>query len=106
MTDNISRMYELAGVKPLCQIPDEYCGLKNIYADFEAEKQLELIKWILKEENSIHFYTTNDGYGVMTFSTDSGDNFESFEDCLAFALCSNWELFSEEQKAEIRRILE
>ncbi len=91
MESQVEKMYENAGIKPLCQIPDEYCGMKNVYEDFTAEKQIELIK------NICPAYPLN--YRIKCFQG------YSFEEGLAKCINNLWQYLTEEDKAQIKEIL-
>lgn len=105
----ISKMYENAGIKPLCQLPDEYCGMKNIYEDFTAEKQLELIKWLSTKELKIR--TNKQPYAI--YIGILGDNNTCFFGCeglyfeqiLAEVINNLWQSLTDQEKEKIRRIL-
>ena len=43
MNDIEKKFYKTFGIKPLCQIEDGYCGLKNVYEDITDRILLELI---------------------------------------------------------------
>lgn len=109
MTDNIQKLYEIAGVKPLCQIPDGYCGMKNVYSDFDTEKQLELIKWLAKKTYRNYFkliYSFEHKSWYMESDYIFTPNIENFENTLAGLVCKLWEYLSDNQKQEIKEILQ
>lgn len=108
MTDNISRMYELAGVKKVgkkhsCNISDFYnCSTRNCdicdkaqyknYSPFTAEKQLNILKII------VHSFGFN---SLDKPIWDKGWN-------IAIAKLVNiyWEVLTEEEKQQVRGILQ
>ena len=108
MTDNITRLYELAGV----EIPKSLasmCWAKEVL--FTAEKQLELIKWLsdtfvfrtytrLKKE--VTCLLTEREYGCDEYYCKSA----SFDQALTGLIIELWNDLTDEQKAEIKRILE
>lgn len=104
----VEKLYSLAGVKPLCQIPDSYCGMKNVYEDFTAEKQIELIKCMLKNfdidfsQIGQRIDTSLDGINCIS-GIGSAD---TFEDSLCMAVNDLWQDLTEEEQNEIREILE
>lgn len=118
MINNIERLYKLAKIKPLCQIPDEYCGMKNIYVEFDAEKQLELIKWLILnpfiDEISLCYNEPSKTYNIEIYNIPECGNFRDsriefnseFEHTLAGLVCELWEDLTDEQQMEIKRILE
>lgn len=104
----ISKMFENAGIKPLCQIPDEYCGMKNIYEDFTAEKQIELIKWLCQKtyRNYLHFrYERDINNWKMECNMVGLREYGSFEECFAGLINNLWQDLTDQDKEEIRRIL-
>jgi hypothetical protein len=102
----VEKMYRNAGIKPLCQIPDGYCGMKNVYEDFTAEKQLELIKWLGDTDYYIHsIYKTidtkeycieNDFYDIQT---------NKFEEALARLINKLWRDLTKAERKQIKEIL-
>lgn len=109
----ISKMFENAGIKPLCQIPDNYCGMKNIYADFTTEKQLKLIKWLakiyelrinwVKNDYSYHFVIRD--YTNRRLSHSVCGYEVPFEETLAYLINRIWQSLTDQEKEEIRNIL-
>ena len=103
----IEKMYENAGIKPSptcnnCNMLDEYwsngtycstckddknndeCGIANyIYPPFTAEKQIELIKWL-----------------VCT-----GEEESTFEETLSKQVNDLWQDLTEEEKQQVKGIL-
>ena len=121
MTDNISRMYELAGIEnyrlynyvgfepkgyKFILNKDNPKKVEKVVRDFSVEKQLELIKWIAK----------NLTFGVLIHTYDSKFHFNIFKNrlirhadfsqALAGLVCELWEDLTDEQKEEIKRVLE
>lgn len=104
MTDNISRMYELAGIE---ETPQETISQGKFpmrvnylgYPPFTDTKQLELIKWLA----STAWYS-DIGFRFKNF-LDSCEHKDSSQ-ALAGFVCELWEDLSDEQKEEIKRILE
>lgn len=91
----ISKMFENAGIKPLCQIPDKFCGVQNIYEDFTTEKQLKIIEWFI-----------SNSWWLNLKSLDKKiDFFLDFDEKLAKLVNRLWESFDDQEKEEIRGIL-
>ena len=88
----IEKLYKNAGVNPLCQIPDRYCGVKSVYADFTAEKQIEIVKMIL-------FSTWWMNLKRLQFS-------EKFDEGLAQMINELWQDLTEQEKQQVKGILE
>lgn len=145
MTDNISRLYESAGVEKrfkaytedgivkyfhtLDEIkksniyyrPDMYCcdldDDAKEYPPFTDTKQLEIIKWLSKSKEfwlSIDFeevkFTELKSWAVSVEWYTENKFFScaktEFEQALAGLVCELWEDLTDEQKEEIKRILE
>jgi hypothetical protein len=107
MTDNITKLYEIAGV----EIPKSLasmCWAKEVL--FTAEKQLELIKWVATKQGYITIGYDSD-YGYDCEVVNSNDCYESFcyyepEYALCGLIIDLWKDLTDEQKAEVKRILE
>lgn len=103
----IEKMFENAGIKPLCQIPDKFCGVQNIYEDFTAKKQIELIKWLIGNKRLFirkADYSSN-YYMDVTYNRGNGVDNPKFESCLASLINDIWQSLTDQEKEEIRRIL-
>lgn len=103
----IDKMFENAGIKPLCQIPDKFCGVQNIYEDFAVEKQLELIKWLIRNKRLFirkADYSSN-YYMDVTYNRGNGVDNPEFEICLASLINDIWQSLTNQEKDEIRNIL-
>lgn len=101
----IEKMFENAGIKPLCQIPDKSCGVQNIYEDFTAEKQLELIKFLLDKYCDIRIRKNLEGAYYITSFNDISCFSEDFEETLASFTNTHLQDLTDQEKEEIRRIL-
>lgn len=111
MTDNIQKLYEIAGVK---QLEHPYYLLTYMidgkpYPPFTAEKQLDLIKFVSNfkvYESVIH----KDRKWFMCASIGCNDycesRNESFEQALASLILELWKDLTDDQKQEIKRILQ
>lgn len=115
--NEIEKLMQNVGVKPVCLIPDKYCGMQPIYEDLTPEKQLELIKWLAKNKNDfgLTFYD-NFGFGIepqwecgCEFSYECFDNtFQNvdFEQSLAGLINNLWQDLTDTEKTRIKNILE
>ena len=94
MTDNIRRMYRLAGTKEIRydQVVEGHRVKYYAFPPFTPEKQLELIKWFGK--NSI----MKKVYDIY--------NREDFSQALAGLVCEIWEDLTDEQREEVRGIIQ
>ena len=111
----IEKMYENAGINKNCHANIKFddciyspsdCGNYN-YPDFTAEKQLELIKWLINEVDYIamwHFNNPKKPYDFDLGRHNSGG--KTFEDALAQMINNLWQDLAEEEKQQIKEILE
>lgn len=105
MTDNIQKLYEIAGV--------DFVGfntytLKDEYPPFTAEKQLELIKWLYRQHQfSIQYAFIKNEYGLIWSEDDFHECWNTdFSQVLADLICQLWQFLSDDQKQEIKEILQ
>ena len=110
MGDNIQKLYEIAGV--------DFVGfntytLKDEYPPFTAEKQLELIKFISNTDVfcNFHCYIVSArwsvDYGKWAVGVGGCDVcHEQFEQALAGLVLEMWDGIPDNQKQEIKRILQ
>ena len=108
----ISKLYENAGIK--CLHPSGFCKHigaicevceRHKYPPFTAEKQIELIKWL---SSKYGIYIVNlDKYSIG-FGTCVGEfcTKENFEDVLAESINHLWQDLTEEEKQQVKGILE
>lgn len=112
----ITKLYENAGVLKECLSPCYInktwrkthdcpnCDNRESYPPFTAEKQIKLIKWLMKYDEIHGDY--NDGYGFSTLNY-SGKYKKDFEEALASIINNElWQDLSEEEKQQIKEILE
>ena len=89
MTDNISRMYKLAGIK------------NSLFTEI---KQFELLRWMFFNKYKQYFYFVN-----VIFKTKEEKRifFDSeYPQRLAKLVCELWEDLTEKQREEVRGILQ
>lgn len=107
MTDNIQKLYEITGVY-LCNMPDvdcsKECGKCEDYNPFTAEKQLELIKYLANIETIATQFDGGD-YQVLTES-NFGNWCKTFEQALASLTLELWQDLTDNQKQQIKEILQ
>ena len=123
--NEITKLYENAGVNPIkqgycdwdcdCPYPDISCGDdcsywkyedETKYPPFTAEKQIELIKWLINEVDYItmwHFNNSKKPYDFDLGSRNSGG--ETFEDALTQMINNLWQDLTEEERKQIKEIL-
>lgn len=99
----IEKMVENAGIKPLCQIPDKFCGVQNIYEDFTTEKQIEIVKFMFHK--GIYYDTDGDAYWFHYTDEIENATYRPFEEAIAEFINGVWQYLIEKEKEEIRNIL-
>ena len=111
----IEKMYENAKITlKKCSECDNNmdCGFgKDCYPPFTAEKQIELIKWLGKNKNG--FGVFNDGTEGLSCHCDFNWEWfrkdfytEDFDNALAGLINSLWQDLTEEEKQQVKGILE
>ena len=105
----ITKLYDNAKIAPKrCSECDNNmdCGFgKDCYSPFTAEKQIELIKWLMKYDE-IHGDYNDDEYGFSTLNY-SGKYKKDFEESLASVINNElWQSLTEEEKQQVKGILE
>lgn len=110
MTDNIQKLYEIAGVD---SVGFNTYTLRDEYPPFTAEKQLELIKFISNTDVfcNFHCYIVSArwsvDYGKWAVGVGGCDIcHKQFEQALAGLVLEVWDGISDNQKQEIKRILQ
>ena len=109
MTDNIQKLYEVAGVP---RIYSEFNNGKETVVEnvFSPYKQLELIKWLAtKQEKFTILYDSDYGYTCEVVNINNCyESFSYYEPIQA--LCNLtiglWNDLSDEQREEVKRILQ
>ena len=123
--NEIEKMYENAGVLKECLSPCYInkawrrahncpnCDNRENYPPFTAEKQLKLIKWLLKKDitdgSIITYFPRKEKYFCLFDWKDGlpeSDLFENFEDALACVFNYIWQDLTEEEKQQVKGILE
>ena len=99
----IEKMYRNARVKKKWN-STPYGGVEEYYPPFTAEKQIELIKWLA----GFYVHINNKGE-VINIST--GDGYISYyagnlADAIALYINSKWDNLTEEEKQQVKGILE
>ena len=117
----VEKMYENAGVLKECLSPclinktwRKYhdcpnCNKRENYPPFTAEKQLELIKWLAKNDKfhclEIEFFIKEKDYKISTNQKASNFN-EDFTETLASLINNLWQDLTDEEKQQVKGILE
>ena len=111
----IEILFENAGIKKLlycdiCNAQKHALGLcaetkcEPFYPPFTAEKQIELIKWLAKHYGNIHILN-NVARGFAIGIEGVSFNLKKFEEIIAMVLNTFWQDLTDQDKEEIRRIL-
>lgn len=125
----ITKLYENAGIKKLlycdiCKAQEHALGLcaetkcEPFYPPFTPEKQIELIKLLINhpmlDEISLFFNEPSKTYNLRVYSLPEIGDFRStytetqnsFEDMLAGLINNLWQDLTEEEKQQVKGILE
>lgn len=120
MKNEIEKLYELAGVLKECTSPCyinktwrkthdcQNCDNRENYPPFTAEKQLELIKFLLKNYEGVDISIRINRFNFLVDNATfigCHHNDKSFEESLAGVINKLWMNMSEEEREEIRKIL-
>ena len=106
-------MYSNAGIK--CLHPSGFCKhigaicemcRRHKYPPFTAEKQIELIKWLAKKDCMYRLTYERDFLWCSQLEWQSSFCYESFEESLANLINTIWQDLTEEEKQQIKEILE
>ena len=100
--NEIKKLYKNAGVNYQVEILDCFPSYEMITPPFTAEKQIKLIKILAKNEVTVN--NEDDEYEFSLFDTVS--DFSSFEESLADLTNRMWQDLTEEEKGQIKEILE
>ena len=105
----IEKMYENAGIERIeLDYPDNF---EPFYPEFTAEKQLGLIKFLMKQEdfswtisqqNKETKYIFYVGY---EYSSGEFGGFKEFTEALAGMINNLWQDLTEEEKQQVKKIL-
>ena len=120
--NEVEKMYENAGInkigikrcsgikQDICQHNCNECeSFDYKYPPFSAEKQLELIKWLLATNYDYSISTVSQGkqteYMFCIGYDFCGNGFKSFDKALADIICELWEDLAEVERQQIKEIL-
>lgn len=116
----IEKMYENAGIKPdhyRCEgceydyediCPDDCPNSQAIYPPFTAEKQITLIKFLLKNYEGVDISKKINRFNFLVDNATfigCHHNDKSFEESLAGVINKLWADMPEEEKQQIKEIL-
>ena len=115
----VEKLYKNAGVEPKYKdyrtkngktYEDKNPNNRNIrllYPPFTAEKQLELIKWLMHKASFHAFFTkleTDSNVYVINYCTVQYHHYK-FESALSALITDIWQDLTEQERTEIRSIL-
>ena len=103
----IEKLYENANVEKEWN-PLPYGGIDEFYPEFTAEKQLKIIKFILKKHIDVRFVKSVGSGKFYIASMGSGVSclYKNFDETIASFINNTWQDLTATEKAEIKRILE
>ena len=106
--NEVTKLYENAGVESVGFNPYK---LEDEYPPFSPEKQIELIKWLSKTKNGFGLF--DDGTEGLSCHCDLHWEWfrkdfyaEDFDNALAGLINSLWQDLAEEEKQQVKGILE
>ena len=121
--NEVEKMYENCNIKPKqkgycdwdsnCPYPHHKCNDECPYWEYEdiakyppftAEKQLELMKWLALRDDFGMMAWQNDEYHIEHDKYNADEN--SLEGCLARLINNLWQDLTEEERKQIKEILE
>ena len=116
--NEVEKLYENAGVKQsrMCewtckdsvfcsQNCQHYKSTKLHYPPFTAEKQLNIIKWLMKNNKDYQYDTYCDTYWFIIDDDRECKKYQKFDEALAELLNLYWQDFDEEERNSIKEIL-
>ena len=117
--NEIEKLYKNANVKPVCDGLDCFICTAECnngkYPEFTAEKQIELLKICFDKYGEIGKVTDVDRCILYVFPNAKEDrafivtdyiNFETWEETIAGLINNLWQDLTEDEKQQIREILE
>ena len=104
----IEKMYENAGVELVADVkfPTTDVNYNVSFPPFTAEKQIELIKWLAKKDCMYRLTYERDFLWCSQLEWQSSFCYESFEESLANLINTIWQDLTEEEKQQVKGILE
>ena len=100
----IEKMYSNSGIKKIeLDYPDNF---EPFYPEFTAEKQIELIKWLAETGDVCRIDATVKNKWFVENEVGYSKCFAKFEEALANVINIIWEYMPEEEKQQVKGILE
>ena len=113
----ITKLYENAGILKECLSPCYInktwrkthdcpnCDNRENYPSFTAEKQIELIKWLVKNQDIFKITYHREFLWCSSIEWVESDCYEEFDESLADLINTIWQDLTEEEKQQIKEIL-
>ena len=109
----IEKMYKLANVKAIniaecgsTYIPNSVEIDGKLYPPFTAEKQIELIKWLSKKQYVYIIMSADKEYYLCADNSFISGYNKQFDKALAMFINAYWQDLTEEEKQQVKGILE
>ena len=108
----IEKLYRNAGVGYLMYVVDTFPPIEYPQIDFNEKKQLELIKWLIQKNFSDEYIIRSNFEKTYFFCSYIYDDFcetgpfIKFEEALANVFNYNWQDLTEEERKQVKGILE
>ena len=110
--NEVEKMYKLANVKAIniaeygsTYIPNSVEIDGKLYPPFTADKQIELIKWLVHKSILSITIASNNDYHVCGFGW-TGDFKADFNEAIASYINNLWQDLTKEERKQIKEILE
>jgi hypothetical protein len=111
---DIEKMYENCGIYPDCKAREcglDYCANSSgcgyaVYPDFTAEKQIELIKWLIHKYKTISIEHQLNLFYINIRDIYTGMVHIEFDETIAGLINNLWQSLTEEEKQQVKGILE
>ena len=104
MTEIEEKFMKTFNIKPLCQMPDESCGLKNVYEEITSDILLQIEDVLLKKHIQVEYcFYHNNYYCSCTIPLCNGkadnkkDAFLEMLICIAENYLNNSDMDGEEE---------
>jgi len=108
--NEVEKMYDNAGItkekKKMLDIEtgDTVLTLDSFYPEFTAEKQIELIKFMLHK--GVYYDTDGDTYWFHYTNEIENVTYRPFEEAIAEFINGFWQYLTEKERKQIKEILE
>ena len=111
--NEVEKMYRNAGVEPINFAKQGAIDFTNTieidgkrYPAFTAEKQIELIKWLSKKQYVYIIMSADKEYYLCTDNSFISGYNKQFDEALAMFINAYWQDLTEEERKQIKEILE